>query len=458
MNCGSALDQLMQLRVVSFDYKDGHYSKEESSSSVGLIAEEVEKVNPLLVDYGYDGKPLTLHFERLTGLNIQAIQEQRSSIISLSSTTISLSSTTLELASKNKELSDLLNTNLASSSQNNKTLAAAIDSTNAVVNNLNFKLESVASTTAELTSLNAEYGNRLSTLEQDFTGLYSSTTLQTTISSTTQSLIELSMDGIASTTSQNLASSTSFIATISGAVVDLIRTTGEWFVDKLTARVVYTERIETQVAAISQGLEMTDQVTGQIYCVIIKNGNFDKVPGACSAHNISTTTTQIAVQDIEQQNVVDNPPVVIVETDQAAIQDDGKNASTSQETVSDDTASTTDPVPADSSGDSEQDDPPFSDNGQSGEGESVDNENAGSEGSAGTDSGQSGDTPTPTDSSGKTDEPSPESSVEPVAGSAPEPESASEPAPDPDPAPSPAPAPVSSPSESTGGSSETSES
>jgi hypothetical protein len=72
---GFALEELNKLRVVSFDYKSGFYSPEDAPGSYGLIAEEVEQIDPLLVDYGYDGKPLTLKFEKFIGLAIQAIQE-----------------------------------------------------------------------------------------------------------------------------------------------------------------------------------------------------------------------------------------------------------------------------------------------------------------------------------------------------------------------------------------------
>jgi hypothetical protein len=129
---GSALDQLSRMRVVSFDYKDGSYSTEESPASVGLIAEEVEKINPVLVDYGYDGKPLTLHFERLTGLSIQAIQEQQQQIAALASTTVSLDVTTASLERS-------ISTTLASSSQSTWTLSAALDTTNDI-RNLNHSL------------------------------------------------------------------------------------------------------------------------------------------------------------------------------------------------------------------------------------------------------------------------------------------------------------------------------
>lgn len=72
---GLALDELGRMRVVSFDYKDGSFSPEDGPQSVGLIAEEVEKVDKRLVDYGADGKPISLHFERITGLLVQAVQE-----------------------------------------------------------------------------------------------------------------------------------------------------------------------------------------------------------------------------------------------------------------------------------------------------------------------------------------------------------------------------------------------
>ncbi len=72
---GFALDKINQLRVVSFDYKDGFYSPEDSRASYGLIAEEVEEIDPNLVDYGYDGLPTTLKFEKILGLTVQAVQE-----------------------------------------------------------------------------------------------------------------------------------------------------------------------------------------------------------------------------------------------------------------------------------------------------------------------------------------------------------------------------------------------
>jgi len=72
---GFALAELSKLRAVSFDYKDGAYSPEDQKGSYGMIAEEVEKIDPKLVDYGTDGQAYTLKFEKITGLLVQAVQE-----------------------------------------------------------------------------------------------------------------------------------------------------------------------------------------------------------------------------------------------------------------------------------------------------------------------------------------------------------------------------------------------
>jgi hypothetical protein len=86
---GFALDELDRLHVVAFDYKPGDYSPEDSPHSYGMIAEEVQTVDPNLVDFGYDGQPLTLHFEKITGLTVQAIQELNLDLEAIASTTAS---------------------------------------------------------------------------------------------------------------------------------------------------------------------------------------------------------------------------------------------------------------------------------------------------------------------------------------------------------------------------------
>ncbi|MDP2704973.1 MAG: DUF5011 domain-containing protein, partial [bacterium] len=92
LETGEALDTLSKLHVVSFDYKKEYTSPRENSAAVGLIAEEVELVDPRLVDYDYNGVPLTLHFERITGLTVQAIQELNLNLETLASTTATTTS------------------------------------------------------------------------------------------------------------------------------------------------------------------------------------------------------------------------------------------------------------------------------------------------------------------------------------------------------------------------------
>jgi hypothetical protein len=78
LNPGFALDTLSKLKVVNFDYIEKQPF--ETNRSYGLIAEEVAKIDNNLVDYGYDGLPVSLHFEKITGLLVQAVQEQRAQI------------------------------------------------------------------------------------------------------------------------------------------------------------------------------------------------------------------------------------------------------------------------------------------------------------------------------------------------------------------------------------------
>lgn len=70
---GTALETLNKLRAVAFDYKEKQ--PYETNHSYGVIAEEVEQIDPNLVDYGADGQIYGVHFEKITGLLIQAVQE-----------------------------------------------------------------------------------------------------------------------------------------------------------------------------------------------------------------------------------------------------------------------------------------------------------------------------------------------------------------------------------------------
>jgi hypothetical protein len=63
------------MRPVSFRYKD-EFFQGDSSLQYGLIAEEVEKINPNLVAYGKDGEVFTVRYQFLTPLLIAALQKE----------------------------------------------------------------------------------------------------------------------------------------------------------------------------------------------------------------------------------------------------------------------------------------------------------------------------------------------------------------------------------------------
>jgi hypothetical protein len=71
----SSLDKILQLRGVSFDWiKDGE-------AGIGLIAQEVEQVFPVLVSEAGDTK--SVHYANLVAPLIEAIKEQQAEIDSL---------------------------------------------------------------------------------------------------------------------------------------------------------------------------------------------------------------------------------------------------------------------------------------------------------------------------------------------------------------------------------------
>lgn len=63
------LDTLMRLRPVTFFYK------ENGEAQIGLIAQEVQKVDPRLVDYNTDGSVATINWGDVDALLIKAVQD-----------------------------------------------------------------------------------------------------------------------------------------------------------------------------------------------------------------------------------------------------------------------------------------------------------------------------------------------------------------------------------------------
>ena len=75
----SALDKVLKLRGVNFNWKDG--AKYGSNTEIGLIAQEVEKVVPEVVSNGNEYK--SVNYQVLTALLIEAIKVQQDAILKL---------------------------------------------------------------------------------------------------------------------------------------------------------------------------------------------------------------------------------------------------------------------------------------------------------------------------------------------------------------------------------------
>jgi hypothetical protein len=93
------VDWLYRLRPVNFTYKSDEIKKQQ----YGLIAEEVEKVNPDFVSYNKDGLVETVSYSQLIAPMLKAIQEQKNTIESLKSD-IDIMKTEREQLLRNQEM------------------------------------------------------------------------------------------------------------------------------------------------------------------------------------------------------------------------------------------------------------------------------------------------------------------------------------------------------------------
>jgi len=73
---GGASQRLMELRPVTFRYKEDH----TGTLQYGLVAEEVARVYPELVTYGPDGRVLTVRYSELTGMLLNELQKQNAQV------------------------------------------------------------------------------------------------------------------------------------------------------------------------------------------------------------------------------------------------------------------------------------------------------------------------------------------------------------------------------------------
>jgi hypothetical protein len=77
-NLGIGLETLLKLRPVTFEFKKD-YGGYDGTIHMGFIAEEVEKVSPLLVDYN-NGEVSGVRYNEMTALIVKSIQEQQKEI------------------------------------------------------------------------------------------------------------------------------------------------------------------------------------------------------------------------------------------------------------------------------------------------------------------------------------------------------------------------------------------
>jgi hypothetical protein len=76
---GTASDALLQLRPVTFHYKPA-YDDGSRLLQYGLIAEEVARVYPGLVQYDQEGRPLTVRYQFVPAMLLNEVQKQRARI------------------------------------------------------------------------------------------------------------------------------------------------------------------------------------------------------------------------------------------------------------------------------------------------------------------------------------------------------------------------------------------
>ncbi len=83
-NLGNVSNNLMDLRPVSFRYKE---AAEDGSHPIqyGLIAEEVAKIYPDMVQYDKEGKPFTVYYQQLTPMMLNELQKAHQDINALQS-------------------------------------------------------------------------------------------------------------------------------------------------------------------------------------------------------------------------------------------------------------------------------------------------------------------------------------------------------------------------------------
>jgi hypothetical protein len=120
---------LYNLRPVIFHYRE-EYANGDTSLQYGLIAEEVEKVNPNLVAYDNDGMIYSVKYQLLAPLILNELQKEHKLNQSQSSLLLTLQNQVVELNGQNAGLrteNASLHSSLADLQLKLQTLSAKVD-------------------------------------------------------------------------------------------------------------------------------------------------------------------------------------------------------------------------------------------------------------------------------------------------------------------------------------------
>jgi hypothetical protein len=73
----------------------------------------------------------------------------------------------------------------------------------------------------------------------------------------------------------------------------------EWTGEKITATLGIFNRVETNTARVSKGLELIDQADQSVYCITIRNGEIEKTAGSCDAETTASSSGASSTDTIE---------------------------------------------------------------------------------------------------------------------------------------------------------------
>ena len=96
-----ASDAILALKPVAFHYK----SDAKNTPCFGLIAEEVEKVDPSLVVRDKEGKPYSVRYDQVNAMLLNEFLEEHNKVEKLESTVANLVATMKEQAAQIQKVS-----------------------------------------------------------------------------------------------------------------------------------------------------------------------------------------------------------------------------------------------------------------------------------------------------------------------------------------------------------------